>query len=258
MNTKIQIKEGWTINPETKVVRSIRRESVENLVGSFFYFLIYVMTEREQKLFDTIDNTASIVLHRDHKVAEGGRKGLVESLSDFYDKIKNLAEKTGEDSGDDILTLLYSGRSAMEKDRKKIQFDLENFEVVDDGIIGCGVPYVLCFGGGDWEQPVYFFVYPEAKTGNPRVYIPARGNAFNKKLKVAFGSEDEVKTYSDNDARIQEEKEYIISNSGLATGYTKQEISEVAKTLDLEDLLYEKLEYDTDLMLTELEERIAV
>lgn len=216
------------------------------------------MTNREQTLFDIIDNTESIVLHRDHKVVEGGRKGLVESLSDFYDKIKDLAEKTGEDECGDVRTILFWGGSTIERDLRKIQFDLENFEEISDGVLGCGVPYVLCFGGGDWEQPVYFFVYPEAKTGNPRVYIPARGNAFNKKLKVAFGSEDEVKTYSDNDARIQEEKEYIISNSGLATGYTKQEISEVAKALDLEKLLYNKLKYDTDLMLTELGERIAV
>lgn len=83
------------------------------------------------------------------------------------------------------------------KDLSKVNFDYEN--------CGCepgsdrypdpcgfwttseGVPTLGCHAGGDWEDPVYFVLYPESAT-RLRAYIPKAGNTWNLKNKTAWGS----------------------------------------------------------------------
>jgi len=68
----------------------------------------------------------------------------------------------------------------------KYKFDSENVE--SRGKIKMsskGVPYVVCYAGGDWECPVCFIIYFDGS--KVRAYIPLKGNAINKLENTAFG-----------------------------------------------------------------------
>jgi len=72
------------------------------------------------------------------------------------------------------------------KDITKIQFDFENIQVIEISTFNSGLSYVLCCAGGDWEAPVYFYLYYDGK--DIRGYTPTNGNTFHKKYKTAYGS----------------------------------------------------------------------
>lgn len=92
------------------------------------------------------------------------------------------------------------------KDLGKVQFDWENCgcgdvdcdsEDVDDlcgfWMTSTGVPTLGCYAGGDWEDPVFFVLYPETAT-TIRAYMPKEGNTWNPKTRMAFnhdGDEEE-------------------------------------------------------------------
>lgn len=83
------------------------------------------------------------------------------------------------------------------KDLSKVQFDWENCgcDLERDTPTGfwttsSGVPMLGCYAGGDWEDPVYFVLYPESAT-SIRAYIPKSGNTWNLKNKTAWGSGDD-------------------------------------------------------------------
>ena len=82
------------------------------------------------------------------------------------------------------------------KDLSKVQFDWENCgcEPCNDDPCGfwttsSGIPTLGCYAGGDWEDPVYFVLYPETAT-TIRAYLPKDGNTWNIKTKTAFGNDD--------------------------------------------------------------------
>ena len=139
------------------------------------------MTEREQKLFDSLLGAEELYPHKDFKVSPGGRKGKIMDLEDFKTSFTEFCERKGLS----IDEIFYE--CCFEADQK-VLFDYENIEEFESGTLSCGVPWVLYHAGRDLEEPVYFFLYPDGKTGNPRMYIPTRGNIFHKGLKVAYGS----------------------------------------------------------------------
>ena len=59
--------------------------------------------------------------------------------------------------------------------------------------------------GGDWEFPVCFVMYWDGK--ELRAYIPKDGNAWNKKQKTAYGSEEDMDEDYEVDSEKIEEKE---------------------------------------------------
>lgn len=77
------------------------------------------------------------------------------------------------------------------KDITKIQVDFENCGCDINGDDPCGfwttsagIPTLGCYVGGDWEDPVFFVLYPE--TANTiRAYVPKDGNTWNIKTKIA-------------------------------------------------------------------------
>lgn len=95
--------------------------------------------------------------------------------------------------------LKYNGKSS--EDLDKVEFDLENinpfvtiqekteFDLIDD------FHYIGFEAGGDWEHPVYFIIYID-QNSEVRGYIPEDGNIYNKKLKSAFGNNDEREGFS--------------------------------------------------------------
>lgn len=80
------------------------------------------------------------------------------------------------------------------KDLSKVNFDWENCGCDLKGDTPCGfwttsagVPVLGCYAGGDWEDSVYFVLYPETAT-KVRAYMPKAGNTWNVKNKTAWGS----------------------------------------------------------------------
>lgn len=211
------------------------------------------MTDREQKLFDSLLKADKLLLNKDFKVSPGGRKGKIMDLEAFKTSFSEFCERKGMD----IYEIFYENCF---KSDQKIMFDYENVEEEDSGTLSCGVPWILYYAGGDWENPVYFFLYPDGKTGNPRMYIPTRGNVFHKGLKVAFGSLEE-KMYPASDDEIEkEELRGIIKGSYLSNGYSKSEIENVVKEFQNNSgaygKLYDLLDYDTGWMINEFEDRV--
>ena len=208
------------------------------------------MTEREIELLEKVKNTTSIYLYQDFKV-NPGRKGKIMDIDDFTDLWEEFCEKRDCDT----YNIWYE--DYFRKDQK-IQFDFENVEEIDSGELSCGVPWILYMAGGDWELPVYFFLYPDEKE-NPRMYIPTKGNVFHKSLKVAYGSIiDKIDLENQEDDYIAIEN--IIKGSGLAKGYNKKEIDTVVKEIcnsDLyEELIQSSVKYEVDWMKEEFENRI--
>ena len=81
------------------------------------------------------------------------------------------------------------------KDLSKVTFDLENCGCVLGEEDPCGfwttstgVPTLGCHAGGDWEDPVFFVLYPET-TARIRAYIPKKGNTWVIGTATAYGND---------------------------------------------------------------------
>jgi len=93
------------------------------------------------------------------------------------------------------------------KDLSKVQFDWENCGCDLERDTPCGfwvtpegVPTLGCYAGGDWEDPVFFVLYPESET-SIRAYMPKAGNTYNLKNKTAWGSGDDGDEDADENPR---------------------------------------------------------
>lgn len=128
------------------------------------------------------------------KEAKGGRKFEPISVEELTAKLEKIQE---EPRGDDRPGFdIYAIKSHVSKDMK-VEFDLENFEfesskfeplaglhTFDNGLTFLGIT-----SGGDWENPVFWIVYWDGKS--IRGYIPSEGNNYNKKLKSAYGNNED-------------------------------------------------------------------
>ena len=130
----------------------------------------------------------------------------------FLSKVKELL--TSEDFPGDGLP------KTIESDLKKVDFDWENFTGWGDRQNfatypvgyrelnpGFHVYFMNC--GGDWEFPICFILY--WGDNKLRAYIPEDGNAWNKKEKCAYGSEDIGEMDNDDDDTDKFEKEISAS-----------------------------------------------
>lgn len=142
------------------------------------------------------------------------------SKEDFLSKVKTLMNNE---------EFPYDMSKAIEKDLGKVNFDWENYTRFNDRggnfatypvgykELKPGFHVYFVNAGGDWEFPICFIFY--WGDNKLRAYIPEDGNAWNKKQKCAYGSEDDSigSMEEDNDryeAEISEEKmiEEIISH----------------------------------------------
>jgi len=112
--------------------------------------------------------------------------------ADFLTHVKTLLNDHSE--------FPYDLPVKIEQDLNKVNFDWENYTQFDDtegfGIYPVGhreltKDFHIFFmnAGGDWEYPICFILYWNKGL---RAYIPKNGNAWNKKEKCAYGSEDDV------------------------------------------------------------------
>jgi hypothetical protein len=81
-------------------------------------------------------------------------------------------------------------------DLNKVQFDIENMDVENDGRIGGfqtrdnGLTYLGISAGGDWESPLFFIIYWDGQ--KLRGYIPTKGNTWNTDTNMAYGNDYEI------------------------------------------------------------------
>lgn len=139
------------------------------------------------------------------------------SKEDFLKKVKTLL--SNEDDEDDKFP--WEMPLSIAADLSKVRFDWENYTGFDARQGYASYPFgykelkpgfhvFFMNAGGDWEFPVCFIFY--WGDGKLRAYIPKEGNAWNKKEKCAYGSEEI--SYSellatpteDHDKEISEEK----------------------------------------------------
>ena len=89
----------------------------------------------------------------------------------------------------------------------KIDFDFENVllgwnhaaygpfcssSVIETLLVdGKDIPFIKGCAGGDWENPVAFIIYLSNK-GELRMYVPRKGNVFNRDTREAFGNDDDA------------------------------------------------------------------
>jgi hypothetical protein len=135
----------------------------------------------------------------------------------FLKKVKDVMEREDKNGYDKYPYVLPK---QIEKDLKKVNFDFENYTCFDDtdgysdypiGHKEIAPNFHIFFvnAGGDWEYPICFiFYWGDDKL---RAYIPSDGNAWNKKEKCAYGSEDNTDYEEDvpnnlHDMEVSEEK----------------------------------------------------
>ncbi len=75
----------------------------------------------------------------------------------------------------------------VEKDLKKVSFDLENMDPWNYKTLDNGLTYLEVVAGGDWEQGVLFIIYWDGS--QLRGYIPEEGNLWNTDTSNAYGND---------------------------------------------------------------------
>lgn len=136
----------------------------------------------------------------DVELPSAGRTAKRITPKEFEEKMKQIWEKNGEDNRFTLDNFVYTFCSQWAKNRpkelntlmddiSKVKYDTENIGAVGKIESTNGLTYLKCYAGGDWEDPILFFMYWD---GNKfRGYIPTYGNAYNRKYKIAFGNNEE-------------------------------------------------------------------
>ena len=130
------------------------------------------------------------------------------SKEDFLTNVKTLMDND---------EFPYEMPKIIERDLGKVNFDWENY--TEFGYRGHFANYPMGYkelkpgfhayfvnAGGDWEFPICFIFY--WGDNKLRAYIPEDGNAWNKKEKCAYGSENTYQETTDTDGdyeRIEKE-----------------------------------------------------
>ena len=116
----------------------------------------------------------------------------------LMDKIRRAGQ-----SIDDAANNLLRGDTPLFKELvAQVQFDNENVEIVEivhfneTGELGFklvnGLPFIIGYAGGDWENPVGFVIYLGVD-GELHGYVPADGNVYEPLTRTAYGSVDQSK-----------------------------------------------------------------
>ena len=136
------------------------------------------------------------------------------------------------------------------KDIQKYDFDLENLEYLETKTTKSGLDFMIFEAGGDWEYPIWFFVYFDGK--DLRGYVPTRGNMVNTLTKSAFGNGEDNDINGVNGDFAYFQKYNIKTINGVS-----------AKKLNVDDF-YDMdfdefdIEKDLDMCIDEFEARVEI
>lgn len=136
---------------------------------------------------------------------------------EFLEKIKKIAIHFDENYelpkkvDTDLAKVVFDWENhTLHFDEETGKFDEDNFSNYPVGYQEIGPRFHVFFvnAGGDWEYPICFILYWSGSA--IRAYIPTEGNAFNKKYKTAYGSEDNNKAgldFDDENSDIDHDEE---------------------------------------------------
>lgn len=158
-----------------------------------------------------------IVLNKNAKLRNGGRKTTNPTADDLLSHLKRLIEETDEDKLYDTSDLEHFDWGnflcdyevldywKMFDDIAKVNFSLENIKCTGLEVLENGLAVLKFQAGGDWEVPVFFVVYYDGK--KIRGYVPLKGNTYNPKTKSALGN-GILPSFNDNKGRDLD-KEFV-------------------------------------------------
>lgn len=152
---------------------------------------IKLLTEGKRKRY---------TVNLDVELPSAGRTASRITPKEFEGKMKEMWEKNVQDRRFTLDNFIYKFCNQWNKERpkelnalmndiSKIDYDTENIGVIGKIESVNGLTYLKCYAGGDWENPILFFMYWDGSKF--RGYIPTYGNAYNRKYKRAFGNNDE-------------------------------------------------------------------
>ncbi len=219
----------------------------------------------------TIDN--ALYINMGVPLRTGGRKTVSLTKEEFEAALlkkkenhkKALKELYGSDDESNKFSWIFNLGLELDwkwvKDVSKVRFDFENWEVIQEvkTTPKKGIPYLECFAGGDWQYPVYFFLYWDGK--DIRGYVPTKGNTFNAALACAFGEEmeflplDEEEKMTDSDWK--KNSGYYVAQQcfpEILDGKSPKEVD----ILSGEYGLLERVRINMDACLEDFEERLEV
>jgi hypothetical protein len=84
--------------------------------------------------------------------------------------------------------VMHSLTPQIENDMEKVDVCFENIQNKEIKTLNNGLVAQFVYGGGDWEQGLYYIVYYDGI--QLRAYIPTKGNLWNTKEKSAYGNND--------------------------------------------------------------------
>ena len=141
-----------------------------------------------------------IHVNTSHPLPKKGRKASTDKAALFAELAKLSAPTEAPVEMQTIVENIDFDRDS------RIDFDFENvllgwndstFDPISFSSIetitvdGKEIPIIKGCAGGDWEFPVAFIIYLSDK-GKLRMYVPRKGNVFNRDTKEAFGNDDDA------------------------------------------------------------------
>lgn len=164
----------------------------------------FLITESQLKKLIQ-ESTKKYYINLDVKLPKQGRTTIKITPKEFEDKMKNVWDEYNADSmhpmkfsfDNFVNRLCRKGTEC--KDMDKVYQDLSKIKYADEnlGVDGKikqtdGIAYLQCYAGGDWENPILFYLYFDGSSF--RAYIPTYGNSFNRSTMTALGNNDEKDT----------------------------------------------------------------
>lgn len=190
-------------NENKKHIKKIIKETINNYLKNGF---MKIIIQESQLKYIVEGRYKRYYVNTKVKLPSSGRSCGKISASEFKEKMIKLWDKyipkdsyNGKFSVDKFVYRFCRKNNEFEvlkqlnNDLSKVKFDEENLGSIGGIKTSNGITYIECYGGGDWEIPVLFYIYWDGQKF--RGYIPTCGNSFNRKLKIALGnnSDDDVK-----------------------------------------------------------------
>lgn len=167
-------------------------------------------------------------INLDVSLPKQGRAAARITPKEFEDKMRAIWDRCAQNNkmlrkfSLDNFVFCLCRKSSDCKEMGKVKHDLSKVHYDDENLGACGkvkqsngITYLQCYGGGDWENPILFYLYFDGSSF--RAYIPTYGNTFNRLTMTALGNNDE------DDAKFL--KKQGLGKDGSITDATRDNIS---------------------------------
>lgn len=212
-------------------------------------------------------------INKDVKLRKGGRTICKMSDKQFAEKAKELINKVCDKYSKEriqntnsvskiinnipyaIRELYWEKNTTVFKDFKGISPDWENYDLVGSLRHVKGAPYITMRIGGDWECPICVMCYYDGKEF--RCYVPEKGNAFRKDLKILFGNVHS--DYNSDSDKTRYKNDYVLTDNAYAfRQLCKEGTLDKNKDIKKKSGIGEYIQYDLNMCIEDFESRVEV